>query len=254
MNETDQDELESWEYPSATDLELNGTKRLQSEKREVGLVGITLHACARITTKIFLRSLLRISVSGTHHFPRDLPFIIVSNHCSHLDALLISEILPARFTGQFFSLAAEDYFFDTPSKSIFATRWVNALPMRRGKAAAKALGSLRERAMNGYSGFIIFPEGTRSRNGNIATFKPGIGMLVAGTEIPVIPCHIEGSFEIWPSHRKLPRSGKVQITLDEPLSFPDHPNEKAGWLEISKTLEARVTHLRFRDQDERKDW
>lgn len=244
MNGGEGGNLDSWEYPKASDLDLHGTNRLRSEKREVGLVGVTLHACARLCTKAFLRCLLRISVEGTDKLPHDLPFIIVSNHCSHLDALLISEVLPARFTGQFFSLAAEDYFFDTPSKSVFATRWVNALPMRRGKAAAKALGTLRERAVAGHCGFILFPEGTRSRNGDMAAFKPGIGMLVAGTEVPVVPCHIKGSHTVWPAENKLPRKGKVSIQFGEPLEFVNAKNEKCGWLEISRTLQESVTNLK----------
>ncbi len=50
--------------------------------------------------------------------------------------------------------------------------------------------------------FLIFPEGTRSRSGTMGHFKPGIGMLVAGTEIPVVPCHIRGTQQAWPSDKK----------------------------------------------------
>ena len=233
----------SWNYRSATDLELSGSRRLRSELREVGLVGASLHGLARILTRIFLSCFVRLRAVGTENIPEDASFIIVANHSSHLDALLISSVLPARFTGKFFSLAAADYFFDTPSKTVFATRWVNALPLRRGTAAAKALGGLRERLVAGDCIFIVFPEGTRSRDGKMKPFKPGIGMLVAGTSVPILPCFLEGAHQLLPPDKKFPRPGEVTAYLGEPLKFEETENGKGGWQEIRTQIEEAVRKL-----------
>lgn len=237
------EENDDWTYQSARDLELNGNDRLCSELREVGLVGLAIHWIARLFSKAILRILLRIEVEGTEHIPRDAPFVVVANHSSHLDALVLEETLPARFLGRLFSIAAADYFFDKPGKTVFATRWVNALPVRRGPAAGKALGVLRDRLASGECIFIVFPEGTRSRDGRQNPFKPGIGMLVAATDVPVIPCHLDGAHEAWPPDRKFPRRGTVRVRYGKSLTFSQSRNGKEGWLEIAETLESEVTRL-----------
>ncbi len=246
----DDEDTSSWEYQKARDLDLKGRDRMCSELREVGLIGASLHGMARLLTRFFLFCLIRIKTVGMDNLPRDAPFVLVANHSSHLDALIISWILPARFTGKFFSLAAADYFFDTPSKTVFATRWVNALPLKRGKGGAKALGALKDRLTGGDCIFIVFPEGTRSRDGNMNPFKPGLGMLVAGTDVPVVPCYLKGAFDIWPADRKLPRPGSVKLSIGEPIAFPSVENNKAGWLEIREQIETAVTDLGRLDPDD----
>ncbi|MDF1740458.1 MAG: lysophospholipid acyltransferase family protein [Verrucomicrobiales bacterium] len=246
----DERDTGSWKYQKARDLDLKGRDRMCSELREVGLIGASLHGIARLLTRFLLFCFVRIKSEGMENLPCEAPFVLVANHSSHLDALIISWILPARFTGKFFSLAAADYFFDTPSKTVFATRWVNALPLKRGRGGAKALGGLKERLTGGDCIFIVFPEGTRSRDGKMNPFKPGLGMLVAGTEVPVVPCYLKGAFKIWPADRKFPRPGSVKLSIGEPMIFASAENNKAGWLEIRAQLEAAVIDLGQQTSDE----
>lgn len=92
---------------------------------------------------------------------------------------------------------------------------------------------------------VLFPEGTRSRDGRMGAFKPGIGMLVAGQDVPVVPCHVRGTFEAWPAHRGLPSPspGHVQVRVGQAITFADIPNERPGWEEIARRLEAAVRDL-----------
>lgn len=235
-----EDEDPKWSYRAASDVDLSGMPRLQSERRELGLIGATWHGITRLLTKCLLAALIRVKVEDRHHLPEDGPFVLVANHTSHLDALLLASLLPARFTGRVYSIAAADYFFDTPSKTIFSTRWVNALPLRRGGASAKALATLRERLTVGDEVFVVFPEGTRSRSGKLQDFRPGIGMLVAGTTVPVVPCHIEGAFDIWPADSRLPRPGTVTLRLGEPMHFGETEHARGGWKTIAERLRASV--------------
>lgn len=75
---------------------------------------------------------------------------------------------------------------------------MNALPIWRKNCGAHSLADLRERLLNGRSVYILFPEGTRTRTGAIGKFKPGLGRLVAGTNVPVVPCHLRGTFAALP--------------------------------------------------------
>jgi 1-acyl-sn-glycerol-3-phosphate acyltransferase len=68
---------------------------------------------------------------------------------------------------------------------------------------------------------IIFPEGTRSRSGELGRFRSGVARLVAGTRTPVVPCHLSGAFEAWPKGRALPRPFPLRLRIGEPRTFPD---------------------------------
>ena len=74
-------------------------------------------------------------------------------------------------------------------------------------------------------------------------FKPGLGMLVAGTSVPVVPCHLEGTFEALPPHRKWPRFRKLTLRIGAPLFFSTVANERAGWEAIARATEAVVRGL-----------
>lgn len=89
-------------------------------------------------------------------------------------------------------------------------------------------------------GYVLFPEGTRTRTGATARFKRGVGMLVAGTHVPVVPCRLRGTFEAWPPHRRLPRPGKITLTVGPPLHFADVRNDPDGWIRVAADLESAV--------------
>jgi 1-acyl-sn-glycerol-3-phosphate acyltransferase len=102
---------------------------------------------------------------------------------------------------------------------------------------------LRERLVGEPCGFILFPEGTRARDGVMRSFRPGIGMLVADSSVPVVPARITGAFEAWPADRKRPRGGRVSVRIGPPLVFGDVANERAGWEAIAARLQAAVERL-----------
>ncbi|MCA8957401.1 MAG: 1-acyl-sn-glycerol-3-phosphate acyltransferase, partial [Planctomycetes bacterium] len=87
---------------------------------------------------------------------------------------------------------------------------------------------------------ILFPEGTRSRDGAMGAFQPGIGMVVAGTEVPVVPCRIEGAHRAWPKGAWWPRPRKLTVCFGAPLSFAARGRGKEAAFAISAELEAAV--------------
>src|SRR5207244_11635318 len=98
-------------------------------------------------------------------------------------------------------VAASDYFFQSVPPLWIAAVIMNALPFARQIRARKSLSLCQELLANPGTILIIFPEGTRSITGEIREFKSGIGALVAGRDVAVVPCFIDGSFRAWPKGR-----------------------------------------------------
>src|SRR5919106_423405 len=93
---------------------------------------------------------------------------------------------------------------------------LNALPMWRKNCGPHALADLRRKLQEEKATFIIFPEGGRSRDGSMKPFKHGLGMLVAETNVPVVPCGLVGAFEALPPDRKLPRPVAIKLVIGHP--------------------------------------
>ncbi|MBV8915919.1 MAG: 1-acyl-sn-glycerol-3-phosphate acyltransferase [Acetobacteraceae bacterium] len=232
-----------WELRPARDHGLSPAERLRSIAREPGLGGRTTVAAWRGLVAAYLRLFHRLEVEGRANLPGEPPFVMVANHASHLDALVLAVSLPRRLGGRAFALAAGDTFFTAGAKAAFAAYAVNALPVWRAKTSARDLRELRQRLHEDRSILILFPEGTRTRTGEMARFKPGIGALVAGTAVPVVPCYLAGAFAAWPPHRRLPRPGKLVLSIGTPLVFADAGKDRAGLNAVSAACEDAVRRL-----------
>jgi 1-acyl-sn-glycerol-3-phosphate acyltransferase len=184
-----------------------------------------------------------ITVEGRENLPVAPPFVLVANHQSHLDALLLAWALPAHLRRCVLPLAAGDTFFKTPAARLFFSAAMNALPLWRRHVGRHALGDLRQRLLSQPCGYILFPEGTRSRTGVMGRFRPGVGMLIAGTRVPVLPCHIAGTFEALPPQRSIPRQAHLQLRIGKALDFSHLPNHRDAWDEIATDLESTVRSL-----------
>ena len=235
--------MRDWKLEPARDLDLSPGERLRSLTRERGLVSTTAHALWGVVNRAYLRVFHRFEVDGRENVPREPPFVLVANHSSHLDALVLAAILPRRLRSCIFPIAAGDTFFETPQRALFAALFLNALPMWRRSCGSHALKTLRERLVQEPCAYILFPEGTRSRNGELGSFKSGLGMVVAGSSVPVIPCSIAGTYEALPSHRRLPRPKKITLRIGPPLVFENVDNVRVGWRAIASDVAAAVRGL-----------
>ena len=100
--------------------------------------------------------------------------------------------------------------------------------------------SLRDRLAQERCDYIMFPEGTRTRTGAMARFRGGLGRLVAGTDVPVVPCHLAGTFEAMPPGRRWPRRVPVTVRIGRPLHFGDVPDDRRGWDVVAARAEDEV--------------
>lgn len=244
--------MPDWQFQPARDHALTELERARSLKRESGLISTIGHTLWGASVRTHLRLYHRLRVFGSHNLPATLPFVLVANHTSHLDALVLASLIPTRLRDRVFPIAAADVFFGNAPISLFASLMLNALPMHRagkGKPGAAssgrhALSELRDRLISEPCAFILFPEGARSRDGEMLPVKSGVGMLVAQSEVPVIPCWIDGCFHAMPPDVKIPRPRRIHAHIGEPVRFSDAPNSREGWDVISRTLEQRIVMLR----------
>lgn len=235
--------MDPWKLEPARDLGLTAAERWKSIRREAGLGELLLQSLWWGAVRGFLATYHRLSVRGREHLPAQPPFVMIANHASHLDAMCLAASLPPRLRRAAFPVAAGDTFFESTRSAAFAAIALNALPLWRRNCGRHALRELRERLVSEPCTLILFPEGTRSRSGELGSFKPGLGMLIAGTKIPVVPCHIRGAFHAWPPTSRFARPRRIHLRIGQPLAFAHTPDGRDGWDEITRRCEAAVREL-----------
>ncbi len=235
--------MQRWRLQPARDLGLPLGERLRSLKRESGLIDRTARFFWWSAVRAYFTVAHRLSVTGREHLPVQPPFVLVANHSSHLDAMVLAAALPRRLWNCVFPIAAGDTFFETPVTAAFAAGLLNALPMWRRNCGSHAMRELRQRLVGEPCGYILFPEGTRSRTGELGRFKPGLGMIVAATDVPVVPVYIQGAYEAAPPGRRLPRPRRIELRVGPSMYFPEHVNERDGWRLVAGQAEDAVRGL-----------
>jgi 1-acyl-sn-glycerol-3-phosphate acyltransferase len=201
----------------------------------------------RVATQLGMRAALRtynhLDVVGRENLPLDTSFVMVCNHSSHLDAVSLLASLPLTRIHNAFPVAAADYFFSSPMRSVLSTIAVNGLPLDRHNGS-DGLEVCRRLLTNSKTVLIIFPEGTRTCSGSIGRFRSGVARLVAGTEIPVVPCYLSGAFEAWPKGQHLPRPGTLRLVIGRPQTFPDvSSHDRAAIATLSSRLRDDIVAL-----------
>lgn len=166
-----------------------------------------------------LRLFAPIKVEGREHVRGAGPFLFAANHASHLDAPVVLAALPVHLRVHVRVAAAADYFFSRRWKGWLASTLLNAFPFeRKAPGCARSLKQT-QRLLNAGQSVLIFPEGTRSKDGHIQPFKRGIGLLALGGARPVIPVHIVGTYAAWPRGARWPRRQQIVVRFGAPLSF-----------------------------------
>ncbi|MCA9666671.1 MAG: AMP-binding protein, partial [Myxococcales bacterium] len=125
--------------------------------------------------RLAYHGLLETEITGRSHVPYHTNFIVAPNHCSHADIGLVKEAL-GDAGKNLCALAATDYFFDSKAKRTFFENFTKVVPMDRAGSLRKSLRRAHDLLLQGYS-LLIFPEGTRSPDGQLRDFKASIGYL-----------------------------------------------------------------------------
>lgn len=225
--------MKEWRYTPAKQLSLFEKLRQFPRDREIGFS--LLRLLGNICLRFVLRLYFRLRIEGRENLPKEGSFILVANHSSHLDAPTLASVLPLRKMDKTHSVAAKDYFFSSFWRAFFSVIFMNAIPFDREENLIEGL-ELCKKALDQGEILILFPEGTRSKTGEMGEFKPGIGTLVAGTDIPVVPVTIRGAFEALPKGKWFPRPKKIEVKIGKPLTFTTISEIK----EVAKTLQESI--------------
>ena len=191
----------------------------------------------------WLRRRFDFQVQGDEVFQRVSQFILITNHTSHLDTICLLAVLPSVQRNRCYSAAAEDYFYTHIFKEQIARLLANTFPFRRHEDARRSLEACARILARGDS-LIFFPEGTRSRTGELQRFRKGIGLLVQGKSYPVIPAYLHGTYEALAKGRLRPRKAEVRLRIGPPEYFNGAQMEETSAIEIVNYLHDRVQSLR----------
>jgi len=237
--------MHHWKFKPAADLGLGPRERCVSLRRENGLGNTLMHYAWLGFARSFLVCWNRLEIIGREHLPCQPRFVMVANHMSHLDAPALAATLPLKWCDQVFPIAAGDVFFARQTVADFAGLVANALPVwrRNSYGAGHAMEALRDRITREAAIYILFPEGTRSRDGKMLPFKNGIGALVAGTAVPVVPCHIAGTAAAGPVGAHFPGRHKITVRIGQPLDFQSATNDRDGWASVAEITRQAVEQL-----------
>jgi 1-acyl-sn-glycerol-3-phosphate acyltransferase len=151
------------------------------------------------------------------------PFVVVANHSSHLDAPLIMGALPRPLARYLAAGAAGDYFFDVWWRRGLTALFFNAFPVDRSGKNPRNINA--KMLLQHDVPVLVFPEGTRSKDGTMGHFKPGGAALATATGVPILPVAIIGAHEAHPRGSKWPKSGKsVAVIFGAPMRALDNEN------------------------------
>ncbi|HOW97298.1 MAG TPA: lysophospholipid acyltransferase family protein [Kiritimatiellia bacterium] len=200
-----------------------------------------LYRFVRGSTAIWLKVWLKLESHGAENVPAAGGCVLASNHASYLDPPIVACGLKHRIV----RFMARDTLFAGTFRNWFF-HGIRCVPLdrTRGDVAAlrKGIQILKEGEVLG-----LFPEGTRSPDGQLKPAKGGIGFLVAKAGVPVVPVYVGGSFEAFPKGAQRIRRGKVFIYYGQPIAFEEIARlgqDRDSYQAIGDLIMSKIAHLR----------
>ena len=154
----------------------------------------------------------RFGVYNERRVPSEGPVILAGNHASFLDPPMIGSAVRRPI-----NYLARESLFRFPVFGWYL-KALNSVPVDRDGQGAKGLKMILDRLMKG-GGIILFPEGTRTSDGNLQPARSGIGLTVIKSDAPVVPVRVFGTFIAWNRKQLFPRPRKVIVKFGKPLDF-----------------------------------
>jgi 1-acyl-sn-glycerol-3-phosphate acyltransferase len=160
--------------------------------------------------RVFVSIAFRARYSGQANVPRKGGALLVANHQSHLDPPIIGAGCPRQMS----YMARLTLFRFSPFGWLLQS--VGAIPIDRDRSALAGIRATLQSLQQGEM-VLVFPEGTRTRDGNVGEFKTGLALVARRAKVPIVPAAIEGAFHAWPRAAALPQCGIVHVHYGTPL-------------------------------------
>lgn len=163
-----------------------------------------IYELSRFICFVVLKIFFKLETKGKETIPGNKPFILASNHVSHLDPVIVGAACP-RST---YYLAKEELFQSKPFSLLLSG--LNVIPLKRSatdfRALRLALAILQEKPL------AIFPQGTRADSYD--NFKSGVGFLHKKTGAPIVAAHVYGSERVLSKSAKFFKKGRIKVIFD----------------------------------------
>jgi 1-acyl-sn-glycerol-3-phosphate acyltransferase len=207
----------------------------------------TYWRCCRFVARSGLLLLLRPTVIGTRNVPLKDGVLLVSNHQSYLDPVLVTMAPPRESC-----YMARDTLWKDPRFARLITS-LNAFPVKRSTADIGAIKQALRQLKRGMA-LVVFPEGTRTPDGRIQSLLPGLAAIAQKSRVPIVPTLIDGVFRCWPRTSKFPSPGNVIVQYDQKIAPEEYADLSAKQLmeriryrllRMQHRLHTRVPERRF---------
>jgi 1-acyl-sn-glycerol-3-phosphate acyltransferase len=235
--------MEQWHYDPAEDLDEALMEQLRGFPYEPDMLVRGVRSLAAAALRAWLHVYHRLTIVGRHNLPADRSFVLIANHASHLDTLCLLSALPIRRLHRALPVAARDYFFLRRPWALLTSVLFNAVPFDRYFAPWRCLSACAHLLQKPGTILILFPEGTRSGGSEPAEFKPGVALLTAGRDIPVVPCHLAGTHDALPKGAWCPRPTALRLTIGAPRFYTHLPATRESARRICRELREAVMSL-----------
>ena len=181
-------------------------------------------------------SWFRWQIIGAERIPSNGAVILASNHASYLDPPLIGSAA----SREIFYLARESLFrFPVVGRFL---RSVNALPVDRKGRSPKGLKAILDCLAAG-GAVLLFPEGTRTKDGAMQTAQPGVGLAAVRSGAPVVPVRLYGAYKAWNRKMRFPRPHPITVVFGMPLRFASNPRTREAYAAASQQIMEAIANI-----------
>jgi 1-acyl-sn-glycerol-3-phosphate acyltransferase len=170
------------------------------------------YRCGWLFFRAVFGGYFRWDVYNPERVPLTGPVILASNHASYIDPPLVGAGVRRQI-----SFLARDNIFHVPILAAILRSW-EVVPVDRDGGTGRGLKQILQRLEQG-GAIILFPEGTRSRHGELNPARSGIGLTVIKSGAPVVPARVFGTHEAFGPHHRVPRPRRVAVKYGKPLMF-----------------------------------
>lgn len=199
--------------------------------------------------KLLGKTLFRLEIKGVENIPKP-PYIITPNHVSHLDGFVIAAGVPFELFMDLYFLGFEKYFTHWLTSPL--SHILHVIPIDPDRYLKRAF------QMSGYvikkgKSICIFPEGGRAIDGNLQSFKKGVGILSRELNVPLVPTFIKGAYEALPRGTVLPRLEKISIAFGNPIypnaiDFSKKPQNMDDYEWIVSKLKEVISEMKLHNR------
>lgn len=190
--------------------------------------------------KPFMLFFIGLRVFGEKQPINKHPFILIANHSSHMDTVSLLNLIPLKSLRKVKPVAAADYFAKNTLIAWLSDTFMNILPIDRAKITKennpiKLMGDV----LKNNQSIIVFPEGTRSLDGEFNQFKTGVArLIIQNPDIPIVPCYLTNMYKAMPKGELLPIPFICDIYIGESFLVQGDDIQ-----EITELLKAKIVEL-----------